>query len=58
MTTNANAIRKLDRRKGGSWGKPHKDRRTAANRGTRAVLKHLDKGGRDELLNREKEDTR
>jgi hypothetical protein len=36
-----NNYRKLGRRKGGTWGKPHKDNRKAANRGVRAVFRRL-----------------
>jgi len=45
-----NTVMKIGRRAGGSWGRPHKQTRRAANRGSRAILKRLLKGGRSQLL--------
>jgi hypothetical protein len=47
MSINARQIKLLGRRIGGTWGKPQKDNRTDANRGTRNTLNH--NGGREEL---------
>lgn len=47
---NSKLSRRIGRRKAGTYGKPHKGSRTSANRGTRAILKRLLKGGRSQLL--------
>ena len=45
-----NVVKKIGRRKAGTYGKPHKGSRRNANRGARAVLKRVLKGGRSQLV--------
>lgn len=35
----SNTVKKIGRKKASSWGRPHKGKRTTANRATRTILK-------------------